>query len=76
MSANEPVWDGTGVPPLGLHPTPAEYDPADHTVPEVLDHLAGLDDGAEYDRIVAAETDGRARSTLLDNLPERPSDEE
>lgn len=40
------------------------YDPAKFTVEEVLAHLATCD-GEEQARILAAEADGKARSSLL-----------
>ncbi|WP_130012144.1 hypothetical protein [Serinicoccus sediminis] len=52
-----------------------QFDPAAHTIPQVLDHL-GVSDGhdpvtvEEFDRVVAAERDGKDRSTLLKQLEE------
>lgn len=43
----------------------APYDPNDHTVAEVNDHLASVDDQEEYDRILAAEEAGQARKGVL-----------
>lgn len=43
----------------------AEFDPADHTVAEVQEHLASADD-AERERVLAAEKDGKARKGLLE----------
>lgn len=58
--------------PLALTPV---YDPAEHTVIEVLAYLDTLDlttqHGVdEYARIVAAEKDGKARATLLSQVVE------
>lgn len=59
------------------------FDPSAHTVDEVLAHL-GLADGSqpptveEYDRVVAAERDGKARKSLLeafDKAAQAASDE-
>lgn len=53
--------------------TAAEFDPSAHSIPEVLAHL-GLSDGRtpatveEFSRVRAAEADGKARKTLLDQL--------
>lgn len=42
------------------------YDPADHTVDEVLDHLSGLDpDGDEYAAVIEAEKSGKNRTTIV-----------
>jgi hypothetical protein len=47
---------------------PGKYDPADHTVEEVLDHLARANvDQAEAKRIFAVEAKGEKRSTLLEH---------
>jgi hypothetical protein len=48
----------------------SEYDPGAHDVSEVLAYLDGLgtDDSnavAEFDRVIAAERDGKARKTIL-----------
>lgn len=40
------------------------YDPADYTVPEVLEHISGQHPD-EVTRILAAEEAGKARSTIL-----------
>lgn len=51
-------------------PEPAEvilghqFDPAEHTVTEVLDHLAQVDP-TEHARIIAAETAGQARKGIV-----------
>ncbi|MFD8937321.1 hypothetical protein ACFV0R_19065 [Streptomyces sp. NPDC059578] len=52
-----------GVTP-GTPPSPVPFDPADHTVPEVLDRLAAAD-AAETARVLGAEAAGRARTTIL-----------
>lgn len=44
--------------------TPAAFDPAAHSVAEVQDYLATADE-AERDRVLAAESEGKGRSTLL-----------
>ena len=46
------------------------FDPADHTAVEVHEYLAGLDDPAEYDRVVATEQEreGGPRVTALEGL--------
>lgn len=51
----------------------SEFNPDEHTAPEVHDYLAKTTDVAEYDRVVAAEQarDGGARVTALNGL-ERP----
>ena len=45
-----------------------QFDPADHTVPEVMDHLRAHPD--EASAIIAAEKLGKARSTILDHVAE------
>jgi len=40
------------------------FDPSEHDVPEVLAHLAKADED-EQARVIAAETAGKARSTIL-----------
>ncbi|WP_344341445.1 hypothetical protein, partial [Kitasatospora putterlickiae] len=49
--------------PPGAGPD-ALFDPAEHTVPEVLDHLADADED-ETARVLAAELDGLARKGVL-----------
>lgn len=44
------------------------FDPADHTVPEVLAHLRDSDD-EEQARVLALEADGKARQTILTASP-------
>lgn len=43
------------------------YDPAEHSVEEVMDYLAGEISEPEYDRVVAAERVGKARKGILNN---------
>jgi hypothetical protein len=52
-------------PELVEEVTPGAYDPGEHTVDEVLAHLADVDQ-AERDRIVAAETAGKNRKGITD----------
>lgn len=50
---------------------PADFDVAGHTVAEVL---AAVDDGrVDVDVALAAERDGKGRTTLLDGLTDRSS---
>lgn len=42
----------------------ALFDPSEHTVAEVLAHLADADD-AEHARVLAAEQDGQARKGII-----------
>lgn len=51
----------------------AAYDPGEHTVEEVLDHLAGADQ-AEQARVFDAERDGKARAGILGKAPFDPSE--
>lgn len=44
---------------------PGAFDPAGHTVDEVLEHLAAADQ-AERDRVVASEAAGKARKGITD----------
>ena len=52
-------------------PTPVSgpFDPSAHGVDDVLEYLTSLGDSdeakAEYDRVIAAERDGKARKTIL-----------
>jgi len=50
--------------PLPEEPGEAEYDPADHTVPEVLEYLA--EHPEDFDRVIAAEEAGRGRKGILE----------
>lgn len=43
----------------------APYDPAEHNVDDVLEHLRGLDDEAEIARIAAAEDAGERKSVQV-----------
>jgi hypothetical protein len=43
------------------------FDPADHTVAEVLEHLEGADPD-ERTRVLAAETDGQSRKGILSTV--------
>jgi hypothetical protein len=45
-----------------------DFDPSDHTVPEVLEHVEKNPEQAEA--IAAAEAEGDARKTLLEALPD------
>lgn len=45
------------------------FDPADHTVPEVEEHLAEST-VAEQERVLAAERDGKERKTLIGDDPD------
>jgi hypothetical protein len=42
----------------------APFDPSEHNVAEVMAYLADATD-EEYDRVLAAETDGKARSSII-----------
>lgn len=42
----------------------SDFDPADHTVDEVKTYLDGADDD-ERDRVLVAEKDGKARTSLI-----------
>jgi hypothetical protein len=44
--------------------SPDEFDPADHTVKQVLQYLDGVDDD-EARRVIAAEHAGRARRSIV-----------
>lgn len=58
----EPVELGAGAQDEG--PAPAPFQPADHTVDQVNEHLA--DAGAEErERIIQAETEGKARRGII-----------
>lgn len=47
------------------------YDPSEHTVDEVNEHLATLDpEGDEYAAVIQAERDGKARVGILGDEPE------
>lgn len=57
-----PPPDGTGDPTV---PDPdVAFDPAKHSVEEVLAHLATADE-TEQARVRAAEADGKARTTII-----------
>lgn len=43
---------------------PVQFDPNEHTVAEIQEHLASADE-AEKERVLAAEADGQARKTLV-----------
>lgn len=45
---------------------PVEFDPADHNVDDVLAYLATAD-GAERERVLAAEQAGKARTTITNS---------
>lgn len=50
-----------------------QYDPADHTVDEVLEHLGTLDpEGDEHARILQAERDGKARVGIVGSTEPTP----
>ncbi|MFJ4799197.1 hypothetical protein [Kitasatospora purpeofusca] len=53
-------------PPAPVEPPGplALFDPAEHTVPEVLDHLADADED-ETERVLAAELGGQARKGIV-----------
>lgn len=54
--------------PAGAETLAPPYDPAEHTVEQVNDHLATLaDDDPERQRILDAERDGKARAGILDD---------
>ncbi|MGW3847181.1 hypothetical protein [Streptomyces fagopyri] len=60
----------TGVPAQREPVTPVAYDPAKYNQDDVLVYLDSLadkdsDSQAEFDRIIAAERDGKARKTIL-----------
>lgn len=44
------------------------YDPSEHNAPEVVEYLTGDISDAEFDRVVAAERNGKARKGVLDNV--------
>lgn len=46
--------------------TAEQFDPSTHSVEDVRAHLASADD-AERDRVLTAERDGKARTTLLES---------
>lgn len=48
---------------------PADFDPTEHNVDEVLTHLAGADE-AEVERVKAAEAEGKGRSTIASFEPQ------
>lgn len=58
-----------------------EFNPSEHTVPEVLEYLASLDDtdaeahDAEVQRIYQAEADGEARKGVLEAIGGTPAEE-
>lgn len=54
---------GTGPAALPATPAPAEFDPADHTVAEVVDYMAANPDDA--DRVVELERAGRNRVGIV-----------
>lgn len=59
-------------------PTPTgEYDPSKHDASEVLAYLDSLgeDDAAEYERVIAAERDGKARKTILARGEQKQEDQ-
>lgn len=66
--------------PVVTTPTPGSavtvqaeaFDPAGHTVDEVLAHLGEADD-AERERVLAAEKDGKARKGVLEAPAAAPS---
>lgn len=45
--------------------TTAEFDPAEHTVPEVVEHIEAHPDDAA--RVIEAEHEGRARKGVLEH---------
>jgi hypothetical protein len=56
--------------PAAKAPYPgSEFDPTSHTVDEVITYLDGADE-TERERVLAAETDGKARKTVLAYDPE------
>ncbi|UGT65336.1 hypothetical protein LTT66_18370 [Nocardia gipuzkoensis] len=46
------------------------FDPAAHTVPEVLAYLEAIDDPAEVGRVLAAERTSLARMEILSRFPD------
>ena len=72
----------TGAPAQREPLTPAEpFDPSKHDAPEVLAYLdsLGSDDSdavAEFDRVIAAERDGKARKTILARSEQKQGDEQ
>lgn len=74
---SQPVWDGTGVPPSTGAATTSDaggdagYNPADHTVAEVVAYLD--DHPEEASAVLAAEADGKARVTLRDYTRPEPA---
>lgn len=57
--------DAQGNPlPAAEIPQDQEFDPADHTVPEVKEHLAGADED-EQQRVVAEEEAGKQRKGVI-----------
>lgn len=63
-------------PPKGRVVPPEEkaprFDPTAHSVTEVLAYLRDLDDGLERQRVIHAETTGRARQGILKRHKENP----
>lgn len=59
--------------------TPATFNPGDATVEEVVEYLAGFDDGdpekhdAEVARVLEAERAGKNRSTLIEAIEGTPA---
>jgi hypothetical protein len=51
------------------------FDPAEHTVAEVEDHLIEADD-VEFARVIAAEAEGKARKSIADLAPVATSPDE
>ncbi|MCX4575614.1 hypothetical protein OHB41_20960 [Streptomyces sp. NBC_01571] len=66
-------------PPAAITPA-TEYDPSKHNQDEVLAYLDSLankdsDSDAEYDRVIAAERDGKARKSILARGEQKQGDE-
>lgn len=68
MSATDPFADPkharTAAAPEAPTTEKTGYDPSDHDVDSVLDHIAGADDD-ELERVAAAEEKGKNRKTLM-----------
>jgi len=66
-----PIWTGAGddAPAPEPEPDPEQFDPAAHTVDDVLAYVDGHPDAAAS--VLEAERAGKARTTLLDALEER-----
>ena len=72
---NLPGLDSQSPDPAPAAPTtPEVFDPADHTIQEVLDHLDAHPD--ETQRVYDAEKNGKSRSTLLAELEDRLTEPE